>query len=71
VLTYDRGMILAGLLSVWGLQLAGHLLWQYVTGGLRLLQVSYTAVFGLFLIVTGFQTFGFTLLIEMMRRVSK
>jgi glycosyltransferase involved in cell wall biosynthesis len=71
VLTYDRGMILAGLLSVLGMLLAGHLLWQYVTGGLRLLQVSYTAVFGLFLIVTGFQTFGFTLLIEMMRRVSK
>lgn len=71
VMTYDRGMILSGALILLGTVLAGHLLWQYVTGGLKLAQISHTAVFGLFLIITGFQTFGFTLLIEMMRRVSK
>jgi glycosyltransferase involved in cell wall biosynthesis len=70
-LTYDRGMILAGLLTVAGVLLSGSLVWQYVSGGLKLLQISYTAVFGLFLIVIGFQTFGFTLLIEMMKRMSK
>jgi len=70
-LTYDRGMILAAALTVPGALLAGSLAWQYVSGGLKLLQISHTGVFGLFLIVIGFQTFGFTLLIEMMRRMSK
>jgi hypothetical protein len=70
-LTYDRGMILAGLLTVPGVLLTGSLAWQYFSGGLKLLQISHTAIFGLFLIVIGFQTFGFTLLIEMMRRMSK
>jgi len=70
-LTYDRGMILAGVLTIPGLLLTGSLAWQYVGGGLKLTQISHTAVSGLFLIVIGFQTFGFTLLIEMMRRMSK
>ena len=37
----------------------------------ELLQISHTAVFGLLLIVFGFQTFVFTLLVEMMRRLAK
>jgi len=69
--SYDRGMIVAILLSALGVLLNGRLLWQYVAGGLRLSEVSHAAVFGLLLIVVGFQTFGFTLLIEMTRRLSR
>jgi len=69
--TYDRGMILSSILVALGLILAGHLAWQYVAQGLKLQSISHAAVFGLFLIIVGFQTFGFTLMIEMMRRISR
>jgi glycosyltransferase involved in cell wall biosynthesis len=69
--TYDRGMILAAVLTIAGLVLDGQLLVQYLGSGFRLPDISYSGVFGLFLIIMGFQTFGFTLLIEMMRRISR
>jgi glycosyltransferase involved in cell wall biosynthesis len=69
--TYDRGMILSSILVALGLLLTGHLAWQYVAQGLKLQSISHAAVFGLFLIIVGFQTFGFTLMIEMMRRISR
>jgi hypothetical protein len=68
-LTYDRGMILAGAAITAGIGLVGRLVWHYVQGGLRLEQISYTGIFGLLLIILGFQTFGFTLLLEMAQRV--
>jgi glycosyltransferase involved in cell wall biosynthesis len=70
-LSYDRGMAIAAILIGLGLLLTGRFLWQYIADGFRLSQVSHSAVLGLFLIVIGFQTFGFTLLIEMMRRVRR
>jgi glycosyltransferase involved in cell wall biosynthesis len=69
-LTYHRGMIMAALCSGVGLLLEGILVRQYVQQGLRLSQLSYPAIFGLLLIILGFQTFGFTLLLEMARRVA-
>ena len=69
--TYDRGMILAAALTVVGVALDSVLLEKYVSGGFHLEQVSYSGVFGLFLIIMGFQTFSFTLLIEMMKRMSR
>ena len=71
--TYDRGMLLAGALMFVGVLLNLILLWEYVGGGFRLQQsqISYVAVFGLLLIVIGFQTFGFALLTEMTRRISR
>lgn len=69
--SYDRGMFAAAMLMTLGLLLNVRLLWHYVEGGLRLAEVSHAAVFGLLLIVVGFQTFGFTLLIEMTRRLSR
>ncbi len=69
ILTYDRGMIVAGLLILVGLFFGGQLAWHYVQGGFRLAIVSYRAIFGLLLIILGFQTFGFTLLLEMTQRV--
>ena len=68
-LAYDRGMLVAGLGVAAGLLLVGRLSWHYIRGGLRLEQISYSAIFGLLLIVLGFQTFGFTLLLEMAQRV--
>ena len=69
--TYDRGMIAAGLLMVCGVLLNVLLLIQYISSGLHIYRISNPAVFGLFLVIIGFQTFGFTLLTEMMRRVAR
>lgn len=66
--TYDRGMAVTGLFLSGGLGLSGVLLWQYLASGLRLEHLSYPGIFGLLFIIIGFQTFCFTLLIEMMRR---
>ena len=68
-ITYDRGMIVSGALTATGLALGGVLLVRYFAGGLRLAEISYPAIFGLLLIIIGFQTFCFTLLIEMLRRL--
>jgi hypothetical protein len=69
LLTYDRGMIAAGLFVLAGLGLVGALGWHYIEKGLRLEEISYRGILGLFLIMLGFQTFGFTLLLEMSQRV--
>lgn len=69
-LTYDRGMIAAGACILVGLGLGARLLWHYVEGGGRLAEISYAAIFGLQLIILGFQTFAFTLLMEMAQRVA-
>lgn len=68
-LTYNRGMFLAALSCSAGFCLAAILVWRYVQHGLRLESLSYSAILGLLLIIVGFQTFGFTLLIEMAQRV--
>lgn len=68
-LAYDRGMTAAGVGVAAGLLLVGRLGWHYIQGGMRLDQISYPGIFGLLLIMLGFQTFGFTLLLEMAQRV--
>ena len=68
-LTYDRGMIAAGICVTFGLLLVVRLGWHYIQGGMQLEKISYSGIFGLLLIVLGFQTFCFTLLLEMAQRV--
>jgi glycosyl transferase family 2 len=68
-LTYNRGMIAAGVCGAIGLLLVGSLVLHYVQEGMRLEQISYRGILGLLFIVVGFQTFGFTLLLEMAERV--
>ncbi len=68
-LTYDRGMLISALSTFAGLCLAVVLVWRYVQNGLQLESLSYSAILGLLLIIIGFQTFGFTLLLEMTHRV--
>jgi hypothetical protein len=70
LLTYDRGMLIAGLFTLAGLALSGIFVIRYIAGGLRLSEISYPGIFGLLLVIIGFQTFCFTLLIEMVQRLS-
>ncbi|HYJ04686.1 MAG TPA: glycosyltransferase family 2 protein [Chthoniobacterales bacterium] len=68
-LSYDRGMLLAGAMLGVGLLLVSTLAWHYVAHGMRLATISHPAILGLLLVILGFQTFCFTLLLEMTRRV--
>src|ERR1041384_1816423 len=70
VFSYDRGMFLAGGCVVVGLLLLGALVYHYLTSDFRLFEISHPAIFGLLLIIIGFQTFCFTLLLEMAQRVA-
>ena len=67
--SYDRGMILSGVGVVAGLGLLVPFLIGYVMQGFRLSSLSHTPILGLLLLVLGFQTFAFTLLLEMAKRV--
>ena len=63
--TYDRGALAAGVVAALGLVLCGTVLWRWVREGLLLHEISYPGVFGLLLLILGFQTFTFTLLLQM------
>jgi glycosyltransferase involved in cell wall biosynthesis len=69
VLSYDRGMLLAGGCVVVGLILLGVLVYHYLHSRFLLFEISHPAIFGLLLIIVGFQTFCFTLLLEMAQRI--
>src|SRR5437764_15319491 len=69
IMTYDRGMIASAGVSVAGLVLLGNLTYHYLKHGLQLEAISHPAILGLLLIILGFQTFGFTLLLEVAKRV--
>lgn len=68
-LTYDRGMITTGLLCAVGFALDLHFLVNYIANDFVIGGLSHFAIFGLLLIVLGVQTFSFTLLIELERRL--
>src|SRR6266700_5409091 len=69
IVTYDRGMIGSAVLIVAGLVLLGNLALDYFKRGLQLEAISHPAILGLLLVMLGFQTFCFTLLLEMAKRV--
>ena len=70
VLSYDRGMLLSAGCVVVGIALLGTLIYHYLNSDFRLFEISHPAIFGLLLIIVGFQTFCFTLLLEMAQRVA-
>jgi hypothetical protein len=70
VFGYNRGMLLAGGCGLAGLVLLGTLVYRYLTSDFRLFEISHPAIFGLLLVIVGFQTFCFTLLLEMAQRVA-
>jgi uncharacterized membrane protein YdcZ (DUF606 family) len=69
IVTYDRGMIASAALTIAGLVLLGKLAYHYLKHGLQLEAISHPAILGLLLVILGFQTFCFTLLMEMAKRV--
>ena len=69
-LSYDRGMLIAAGSVLIGLTLLGVLVFHYLRSDFRLFEISHPAIFGLLLIIVGFQTFCFTLLLEMAQRVA-
>jgi glycosyltransferase involved in cell wall biosynthesis len=66
--TYNRGVFTGGALAALGGLLNGTLLLTWIHHGLRLSRVSHPALFGLLLIILGFQTFVFTLLFHMIQK---
>lgn len=70
VFSYDRGMLLAGGCVLVGTVLLGILVYRYLHSHFLLFEISHPAIFGLLLIIVGFQTFCFTLLLEMAQRVA-
>jgi glycosyltransferase involved in cell wall biosynthesis len=63
--TYDRGVISGALLGVVGLALNMTLVYTWIRNDYRLSELNHPAVFGLLLIVLGFQTFTSTLVFQM------
>jgi hypothetical protein len=70
VLSYDRGMLLSAGCVLVGIVLLSTLVYHYLNLEFRLFEISHPAIFGLLLIIVGFQTFCFTLLLEMAQRVA-
>lgn len=68
LLTYNRGMAVAAALFVGGMVPNVVLLVDWLTDGFALNAINHPAVFGLTLIVLGFQTFAFTLLLHIVGR---
>jgi len=63
--TYNRGMIAAGAATASGVLINIGLVAHWIRGGLKLQEVYHPGLFGLLLIILGFQTFVFTLLFQM------
>jgi len=70
VLSYDRGMLISAGCVLVGIILLGTLVYHYLNSEFKLFEISHPAIFGLLLIIVGFQTFCFTLLLEMAQRVA-
>jgi glycosyltransferase involved in cell wall biosynthesis len=64
--TYNRGVWLGILLMLVGVGLNFILLINWISSGLQLTEFYHPGIFGLLLISLGFQTFTFTLLLQMM-----
>jgi glycosyltransferase involved in cell wall biosynthesis len=69
-LSYNRGMLLSAGSVLVGLVLLGALVYHYLKSDFKLFEISHPAIFGLLLIIVGFQTFCFTLLLEMAQRIA-
>jgi glycosyltransferase involved in cell wall biosynthesis len=70
ILSYNRGMLLSAGCVLVGIVLLGTLVYHYLNSEFKLFEISHPAIFGLLLIIVGFQTFCFTLLLEMAQRVA-
>ena len=66
-LSYDKGMIVAGVLITVGFILDLRFLISYIDNNFQVLSFSRPAILGLLMIILGVQTFSFTLLLELGR----
>ena len=66
--TYNRGVAASALLVLAGLVPNLVLLIRWLSHDFHLPSIQYSSVFGLLLLILGFQTFGFTLLLHMIGR---
>lgn len=66
IITYNRGVGVGFFLLMVGIVINLNLLLIWIRSGLRLAEFSNLSIFGLFLIMLGFQTFIFTLIIQML-----
>jgi glycosyltransferase involved in cell wall biosynthesis len=65
LITYDRGMVLGLVLMFTGVVLGSSLTIQWIVNDLRLEEISHPAVFGILLLILGFQTITHTLILHM------
>ena len=65
LLTYNRGVIGGSLLGLIGIGLNSTLVYTWIRNDFRLSELNHPGVFGLLLIVMGFQTFTSTLVFQM------
>lgn len=64
-ITYDRGVIAGFVLFLIGFFINVYLTIIWIESGLRLTHIYFPGVFGLLLMILGFQTFTFTLIVQM------
>ncbi|MDF1761463.1 MAG: glycosyltransferase [Coxiellaceae bacterium] len=70
-LSYNRGMSIAAVLVLCGFFIDVKFISHYVSNGFSLSSISRSAVLGLLMIILGAQTFSFTLLLELKRRLGR
>jgi hypothetical protein len=66
--TYDRGVITGFVLFLIGFLINLNLLFVWINSGLRLANFYFPGMLGLLLMILGFQTFTFTLILQMILR---
>jgi glycosyltransferase involved in cell wall biosynthesis len=67
-LTYNKGVLFASTLLLPGLLIETIFLKNYINNFYKVTEISYLAIFGIFLIIAGIQTFSMTLILELLRR---
>ncbi|NTU69551.1 glycosyltransferase family 2 protein [bacterium] len=68
--TYDVGAMLSFVLVLIGLLFDVWFLWKYIENGYRVVGNTKISIIGLLLIILGVQTFSFTLMVELKRRMN-
>ncbi len=66
--SYNRGVLIGAGFGLTGLVLFARLIREYFAHGFHLIGFSHLAIFGFLLLIIGFQTFMFTLLLEIAKR---
>jgi glycosyltransferase involved in cell wall biosynthesis len=69
--SYDRGSCISLFLFFCGCFLEIPFILKYVDNNFQIYEPSYSAIYGLLLIIIGIQSFSFTVLLELIRRIKK